>query len=64
MLQQRIEAFNGLMVDMKTDQRLRLAYNPGTGIRLDVDGTVKGTIEGDDFSSVRHDKCGTPTVVR
>ena len=49
-LKQRIDAFKGLMVDVKTGQRLRLVHKPGTGVRVDVDGTVKGTIEGDDFA--------------
>ena len=49
-LKQRIDAFKGLMVDVKTGQRLGLVHKPGTGVRVDVDGTVKGTIEGDDFA--------------
>jgi hypothetical protein len=49
-LEARIEAFKGLMTDMKTGERLRFAYRPGSGVRVDVDGEVKGTIEGDDFA--------------
>ena len=49
-LKQRIDAFKGLMVDVKPGQRLGLVHKPGTGVRVDVDGTVKGTIEGDDFA--------------
>src|SRR5262245_8730523 len=49
-LKERIEAFKGLMTDMKTGQRLRFTYKPGVGIRVDVGDTVKGTIAGDDFA--------------
>lgn len=49
-LKDRIEAFKGLMADMKNGQRLRLAHKPGTGVQVDVDKAVKGTIKGDDFA--------------
>ena len=49
-LRERIEAFKGLIGDMKTGQRLRIIYEPGASIHVDVDGTVKGTIAGDDFA--------------
>ena len=49
-LEQRIDAFKALMVDIKTGQRLRLAHVPGTGVRVEIDPTLKGTIEGDDFA--------------
>lgn len=49
-LEARIERFKGLMTDMASGQRLQLAYTPGTGVRVEVDGAVKGTIEGDDFA--------------
>jgi hypothetical protein len=49
-LKERIEMFKGLMADMKTGQRLRFAYKPGAGTQVDVNGTVKGTIAGDDFA--------------
>ena len=49
-LEERIESFKGLMTDMKSGQRLRFVYKPGAGTQVDVDGTVKGTIEGDDFA--------------
>ena len=48
-LKQRIDAFKAMMVDVKTGQRLGLAHKPGTGVRVDIDGTEAGTIEGDDF---------------
>jgi hypothetical protein len=49
-LTERIEAFKGLMTDMQTGERLRFAYEPGAGVHLDINGTVKGTIAGDDFA--------------
>lgn len=49
-LKERIEAFKGLMADMKTGQQLSFLHKPGEGVQVDVDGTVKGTIEGDDFA--------------
>lgn len=49
-LKERIEAFKGLMPDMKTGQRLRLVYEPGAGVQVDVNNSVKGTIKGDDFA--------------
>jgi Chalcone isomerase-like len=49
-LKERIEAFKGLMADMNKGQRLRLVFKPGAGTRVDVSGTVKGAIAGDDFA--------------
>jgi len=49
-LQERIETFKGWMADVKAGQQLRFVFTPGAGIRVEVDGTVKGTIEGDDFA--------------
>jgi len=49
-LKERIEAFKGLMTDMKTGQRLRIAYKPDAGIRVAVGDAAKGTIAGDDFA--------------
>lgn len=49
-LKERIETFKGLMADMKTGQRLRFVSKPGAGVQVDVNGTVKGTIAGDDFA--------------
>ena len=49
-LKERIEAFKGLMPDMKTGQRLRLVYKAGAGVQVDVNNSVKGTIKGDDFA--------------
>jgi len=49
-LKERITKLNGWMSDMKTGQRLSFIRRPGVGIDVGVDGTAKGTIEGDDFS--------------
>lgn len=49
-LQARITKLNGWMTDMKQGQRLTFIHRPGIGIQVDVNGTVKGTIEGDDFA--------------
>lgn len=47
---ERIARLNGWMSDMKTGQRLSFTRRPGAGIEVGVDGTAKGTIEGDDFA--------------
>jgi len=49
-LKERIEKLKGLMADMKSGQRLIFVAKPGAGVEVNVNGTVKGTIEGDDFS--------------
>ena len=46
----RVTMLNSWMSDVKTGQRLDFVRLPGTGMRVNVDGTVKGTITGDDFS--------------
>ena len=47
---ERIAKLNSWMSDMKTGQRLTFIRRPGAGIEVGVNGTVKGTIEGDDFA--------------
>ena len=49
-LKERIEKLKGWMADMKTGQRLTFTHRPGAGIEVDVNGAVKGTVEGDDFA--------------
>jgi len=49
-LKERIEQLQAWMVDMKSGQQLTFTHKPGAGIEVDVNGTVKGTIEGDDFA--------------
>ena len=46
----RIATLNGWMADMKTGQRMTFTFKPGAGVQVDVNGAVKGTIKGDDFS--------------
>jgi len=46
----RITTLNGWMSDMKTGQRLSFTRLPGTGIQVDVNGVVQGTIPGEDFA--------------
>jgi len=49
-LKDRIAMLNGWMADVKTGERLTFINKPGTGLQVDVNGTVKGTIKGDDFA--------------
>jgi Chalcone isomerase-like len=49
-LKDRIATLNGWMSDVKTGERLTFIHKPGTGIQVDVNGTVKGIIKGDDFA--------------
>jgi Chalcone isomerase-like len=49
-LSARIAMLNGWMSDMKTGQRLVFVRQPGQGTQVSVNGVVKGTITGDDFS--------------
>jgi chalcone isomerase-like protein len=49
-LKDRIAMLNGWMGDVKTGERLTFIHQPGTGLQVDVNGTVKGTIKGDDFA--------------
>jgi hypothetical protein len=39
------------MVDMQSGQRLVFVHKPGTGLQVEVKGTVQGTIPGDDFAT-------------
>jgi len=48
-LKDRIATLNGWMSDVKTGQRLIFTFKPDTGVQVNVNGTVKGTIVGDDF---------------
>jgi hypothetical protein len=49
-LQARIATLNSWMSSMETGQRLTFTRLPGTGVQVDVNGAVKGTIPGDDFA--------------
>lgn len=46
----RVAMLNSWMSDIKTGQRLTFVRLPGMGIQVSFNGTVKGTITGDDFS--------------
>lgn len=48
-LQERIATLSGYMGDVKSGQKLTFSFKPGVGVRVDVNGAVKGTIKGDDF---------------
>jgi len=48
-LKERIATLNGWMNDVKTGQQLIFVFKPGTGVQVNVNGTAKGTIPGDDF---------------
>ena len=49
-LKERIAQLQAWMVDMKSGQQLAFTHTPGAGLEVDVNGTVKGTIAGDDFA--------------
>src|SRR5215831_9198569 len=49
-LKDRIATLNGWMADMKTGQKMTFTFKPGTGVQVDVNGSAKGTIKGDDFA--------------
>ena len=49
-LKERIEKLQATMGDMKSGQKLTFTHKPGVGIEVDVNGAVKGTIDGDDFA--------------
>ena len=50
-LQERIEMLKSWMADMQSGQRLTFLHTPGAGIQVEVNGTVKGLITGDDFAT-------------
>ena len=39
------------MADMQSGQRLPSLHTPGAGLQVEVNGTVQGTIPGDDFAT-------------
>jgi hypothetical protein len=50
-LHERIERLKGWMTDMKSGQRLTFIHKPAAGLQVEVNGTGKGTIPGDDFAT-------------
>lgn len=49
-LEARIVRLNAWMSDVQTGQRLTFIRRPGMGIQVSLNGSLKGTIEGDDFA--------------
>jgi hypothetical protein len=49
-LMKRVETLNTWLSDVKRDERLAFIRQPGEGVQVIVNGVVKGTIPGDDFS--------------
>ena len=49
-LRDRIELLRGWMTDMKSGEQMAFTHVPGTGIQVDVAGTTRGTVKGDDFA--------------
>jgi len=49
-LKDRIGMLNGWMADVKTGERLTFIRKADASVEVDVNGTVKGTIKGEDFS--------------
>lgn len=49
-LRPRLDKLNSWMTNMKAGQRLAFIRRPGAGVEVNVDGALKGTIEGDDFA--------------
>ncbi len=49
-LQSRIAQLNGWMDGVSSGQRMTFLRIPGVGIQYALDGTVRGTIAGDDFA--------------
>ena len=46
---ERIATLRGWMTDIKSGQSMTFSFQPGTGLEVSVNGSVKGTIRGDDF---------------
>jgi hypothetical protein len=49
-LQPRVEKLKGWMADVKSGEQLIFTHRRGAGVEVDVNKTVKGTVEGDDFA--------------
>ena len=47
--QARLQKFKGFFPDMKKGDEILLDYIPGTGTEVRINGTLAGTIEGEDF---------------
>ena len=49
-LKERIAMLNGWMADVKTGERLTFVRKADASLQVDVNGSVKGVIKGDDFA--------------
>ena len=49
-LQERIDRFNSLFPTVRRGDEIRLEYLPGEGTRIMINNSLKGVIEGEDFS--------------
>ena len=49
-LQERIAMLNGWMTDLKSGQQMTFISRPGVGVEMDISGSVKGTVNSDDFA--------------
>ena len=49
-LQEGLQQLRSWAVDMKSGQRIIFIRTPGIGMEVDINGTVKGSIAGDDFA--------------
>jgi hypothetical protein len=49
-LEARVTTLNGWMADIESGQRMTFVRVPGKGVTVDVNGSAKGTIPGDDFA--------------
>ena len=50
-LKERLAQLNGWMVTLKRGQALTFTYKPGVGLEVEVNGTVQGTVAGEDFAT-------------
>jgi hypothetical protein len=48
-LQERITTLSKWMTDVSAGQRLQFLFMPGAGLKVTVNGVMKGVISGDDF---------------
>jgi chalcone isomerase-like protein len=49
-LEEGLAQLNGWVTDVRPGQRMTFIRIPGTGMQVDINGTVKGMIAGDEFS--------------
>lgn len=49
-LEKGLSQLNGWVTDVKSGQRMTFIRVPGNGMQVDVNGTLKGMIAGDDFA--------------